>query len=97
MWMSRKGDGKGMDDLLELILEIILEGAAAAADSRRVPLPVRILLAALMILFFGGIAGLLIWTGIGSGNGILAVLGGLLLAWIAGVVFVRVKRIRKRR
>lgn len=86
-----------MDDLLELVLEIILEGAATAADSKRVPLPVRILLAALVILFFGGIAGLLIWTGIGSGNGMLAVLGGLLLAWIAGAVLARVKRIRKRR
>lgn len=86
-----------MDDLLELVLEIILEGAAAATDSKRVPLPVRILLAALMILFFGGIAGLLIWTGIGSGNGMLAVLGGLLLVWVAGAVLVRIKRIRKRR
>lgn len=86
-----------MDDLLELVLEIILEGAAAATDSKRVPLPVRILLAALMILFFGGIAGLLIWTGIGSGNGMLAVLGGLLLVWVAGAVLARIKRIRKRR
>lgn len=86
-----------MDDLLELVLEIILEGAAAATDSKRVPLPVRILLAALMILFFGGIAGLLIWTGIGSGNGMLAVLGGLFLAWVAGAVLVRIKRIRKHR
>ena len=86
-----------MDDLLELVLEIILEGAAAAADSKRVPLPVRILMAALMILFFGGIAGLLLWTGIGSGSWGLAVLGILLLVGFAALVLVRVKRIRKRR
>lgn len=86
-----------MDDLLKLVLGIILVGAAAAADSKRVPLPVRILLAALVTLFCGGIAGLLIWTGIGSGNGMLVVLGGLFLAWVAGAVLVRIKRIRKRR
>ena len=86
-----------MDDLLELILEIILEGAATAADSRRVPLPVRILMAGLLLLFFGGIAGLLLWTGIGSGNWGLTALGILFLTGFGALVYVRVRRIRKRR
>lgn len=86
-----------MDDLVELILEIILEGAAEAVGSRRVSLPVRILLACLLLLLFGGIAGLLLWAGIGSGNVGLTVLGILFFVWIAVLVFVRVRRIRRRR
>lgn len=86
-----------LDDLVELILEIILEGAVEAAGSRRVPLPVRILLACLLVLLFGGIAGLLIWVGIGSGNWGLTVLGVVFLAGFAVFTYARVKRIQKRR
>ena len=37
-----------MDDLMELILEVLVEGGAAAMGSRRVPLPVRVAIGAVL-------------------------------------------------
>ena len=46
-----------MEALLELVLEIILEGAVEATASQKVPLPVRIGLGFLLGAFFIGCSG----------------------------------------
>ena len=40
-----------MEDLVEALLELVLEGSFEASRSRIVPMPVRIVLAALVVLF----------------------------------------------
>ena len=69
-----------MDDLAEFLLELILEGAAGAADSRRVPMPVRVLAACAVGLLWFGTGGLVLWCGLATHRAGLAVLGAALLA-----------------
>ena len=86
-----------MDDLLEVVLEILIEGAVEAAGERRVPLAVRILLG----LFLAGAAltvvGLMIWVGIDTGDAALAVFGTVLALAAAGGAAYRVRRFCRRR
>ena len=78
-----------MDFLVELVLEILVDGALAGTVSRKVPLPLRILLGAVLLLFFGGIIGLIFWVGASSGSGVLVLLGFFLLGcccfWVKSV------------
>ena len=85
-----------MDDFLELLLEIIVDGAMGAAEDRRVPLWVRILLTAVLLALFLGISGLLIAAGIGTGRWGLIVLGALFLAGTAGMAVHKLRQRRKR-
>lgn len=55
-----------MDTLIEIILEIIIEGVFVTATYKRVPLPLRILAGILAVGFFGGVIFLLIFTGLVS-------------------------------
>lgn len=52
--------------MIEIILEIIVEGVFVTATARRVSLPVRIFAGILAIGFFGGVIFLLIFTGLVS-------------------------------
>lgn len=62
-----------MDDLLDLVLGILFEGALEAAGSRRVPLPVRVALWVVVLAFMAGIVGLVAWVGVETGRpGLLA-------------------------
>lgn len=65
---------------MELILEILVEGALTGAVDKKVPLPLRILLGLILLGFFGGTIGLLCWVGIASGKWQLTGLGVFLLA-----------------
>ena len=85
-----------MDDFLELLLEIIVDGAMGAAEDRRVPLWVRILLTAVLLALFLGISGLLLAAGIGTGRWGLIVLGALFLACTAGMAVHKLRQRRKR-
>ena len=49
-----------LDTLVEILLEIIVNGALDASDSKKVAMPVRILLAAGVVLFLGAVVGILI-------------------------------------
>ena len=62
-----------LDDFIELILELILDGAIEAAGSKRVPMPVRILLAAMIMALVFSVCGLLIYIGVGTGNALVGV------------------------
>jgi uncharacterized membrane protein YqjE len=78
-----------MNSLLELVLEIVMEGAIGAAGSRQVPLPVRLVLGGLLLALLLGLSGLLVWVGLDTGRwflaalGIAMFLGGLFRAWTA--------------
>ena len=85
-----------MDDLLDLLLDILVDGAIGAAEDRRVPLWVRILLTAVLLALFLGVSGLLIAAGIGTGRWGLIVLGVLFLVFTAGMTAHKLRR-RKRK
>lgn len=55
-----------MELIIEIILEIIIEGVFVTATYKRVPLPLRILAGILAVGFFGGVIFLLIFTGLVS-------------------------------
>ena len=85
-----------MDDFLDLLLDMIVDGAMGAAGSPRVPLWARILLGAVLLALFLGISGLLIAAGIGTGRWGLIVLGALFLACTAGMAVHKLRQRRKR-
>ena len=84
-----------MDGLLDILLSILVDGAAAAED-KRTPLWLRILLAAVLLAFFLGLSFLLIWAGVGTRNWLLAAVGALFLAGGTGLVLHKLRK-RKRK
>ena len=85
-----------MDDFLDLLLDILVDGAVGAVDSPRVPLWARILLGAVLLVLFLGVSGLLMAAGIGTGRWGLTVLGALFLVFTAGMTARKLRR-RKRK
>lgn len=57
-----------MEEIFEIIFEIIIEGTVELAKSRRVPLPLRILAAVLVVGLYGGLILLIVWAGLASFN-----------------------------
>lgn len=85
-----------MSELLEIVLEIILEGAVQTASSSRVPLIVRVVLAALLAAAWLGLSGLLLYVGAQSGSIPLLFCGGLFL-FCGGIMLAsKIHRIRRR-
>ena len=72
-----------MDDLLDLVLGILFEGALEAAGSRRVPLPVRVALWGVVLAFMAGIVGLVAGVGVETGRPGLLVLSAAMAAGFA--------------
>ena len=85
-----------MDDFLDLLLDIIVDGAMGAVDSPWVPLWVRILLGAVLLAFFLGLSGLLMAAGFSTGSWGLVALGVLFLGFAAGTAARKLRR-RKRK
>lgn len=83
-----------MNSLLELVLEIVMEGAIGAAGSRQVPLPVRLALGGLLLALLLGLSGLLVWVGLDTGRWSLAVLG---IALLLGGLFRARTAVRRRK
>lgn len=71
-----------MEDLFEVVIENLLEGAVdvidTASTSSRLPLGLRIACAVMLFLFFGGVFGLMIFAGV-----MLIVEDGL---WLPGII-----------
>ena len=79
-----------MDLILEIIFELLFEGAAHVAGSKKVPKWIRYPLAIIILLFIAAIIGLILWIGISSlkeniFGGIIAILIGLVLL-VCGVM-----------
>lgn len=86
-----------MDDVIELVLELILDGMVEAAGSKRVPLPIRIALTTLLAIFVLGVFGLLLWIGIQNKSVLMVSLAvALLMGCIIGIYF-KVKKYRNKK
>ena len=86
-----------MDDVIELVLELILDGMVEAAGSKHVPLPIRIILTTLLAIFVLGVFGLLLWIGIQNKSVLMIIIvAALLIACIIGIYF-KVKKYRNKK
>lgn len=75
-----------METIIECLVALVVEGAMEASGSQRVPRAVRLVLKAILILFFGCVIGLVALVGIGIlHEGSLGGAGFLLLAVIMAV------------
>jgi len=57
-----------MDDLVDLLLEVLIDGMLHGATSKKVPMPLRILLGAVLIGLFGGLVALLFIIAVQTGS-----------------------------
>lgn len=93
-----------MDDLLEalfeVIIEIVFEGLSGTAKSKRVPLPLRILAALLLLIIVAGVVGLIVFCGIILIKDYSVIAGVVILAVAAvlcgGLVWKFIKTFRDR-
>ena len=86
-----------MDMLIEILLEIVIEGSLEAAESKKVPMPVRILLAAGVVLIFGAVVGMLTWNGVIRKSLLLIISGVLFLALVILLAANKITRFQKKR
>lgn len=86
-----------MDDLVEIFLEIVLEGVIEAAGSKKVPMPVRILLAGVTVLLALGLLGFLFWTGVREQSLPVMLAAGALLVGLVLLFWQKVRKFRRRR
>lgn len=84
-----------LDMLIEILLEIIIEGSLEAAESKKVPMPVRILLAAGVVVILGAVVGMLIWNGVIRKSLLLIICGVLFLALVILLAANKITRFRK--
>lgn len=85
-----------MDFLLELVFEIILEGAIEAASDTKVPMPIRILLATVLLGLYLGLVVLIVYIGISNKNGLVIAIGIFLSLLIAGAVWYKCLKFKNR-
>ena len=86
-----------LDDIIEMILELILDGMVEAAGSKKVPMPIRIALGAILSLLILALFTLLLYVGISSGSVVLIVIAiVLLLAVVIGAAY-KVKAFKSRK
>lgn len=85
-----------MEFVLELILEIIIEGTFELSTSKKVILPIRIILSLILLLIYGALIGVIAMVGIGlwqDGNVPAALMVFGIDLFIAGVLaYVVAKR-----
>lgn len=79
------------EDIIEILLELILDGMAEAAGSRRVPMLIRVGLGVLLAAIVIGVCGLLLYVGIGSGSILLIVFSAVLFGAAAIWVCMKVR------
>ena len=88
-----------MEFLLELLLEIIMEGSIELGSAKSVPMPIRILAAVIVFSVFFGMGGVLVYMGCDAaqagdpGAAVALILVGAAL--LLGGIFVIVKMFRK--
>ena len=91
-----------MELLIELIIEFVAEGLFWGIDegleAKKVPMPLRILLALILIVFVLGIGGFIVFAGMSTNNVIVRVLLGIIFVVLFGGLTWKICKVfRKRR
>ena len=68
-----------MEMILEFLFELIVEGSLEATADKKVPWPLRILAAVILIGVYGGLIGTCFWYGIREKSLIMLLLGIIIL------------------
>ena len=84
-----------MELILEILFDLIVEGSLEAVGEKKVPLVLRILAAAVLLVVFGGLVGVLLYLGISEKNWIVAALGVVIALMIGLAVWKTVKKHRR--
>lgn len=86
-----------MEVILELVLELLIDGAITAVSERKVPIWLRVLAGAILTLFYGFFFGIFAWIGIRNKSILMITITGTLAIAILAVVIVKSNKIIKRR
>lgn len=86
-----------LDFIIEVILEIIVNGTIEAAGNKKISKPVRVLLVAILVMFFGGITGLLFWIWVTRNSWLLMLIAAIFLVLIILVAINKTTRFQKRK
>lgn len=71
------------DDIIELILDLVLNGAAEVVDCKKAPKAVRVISAVIILAVLIGVCGFLIWIGLSDDKVVLTLLGvGLFVLFV---------------
>ena len=89
-----------MEFIIELLVEIVLEGTIAIGSEKKVPMPIRILCGIIEFILFFGFGGLLVYTGYDSllendTSGYFGLVIGIII--IIGGIFIVYKMFKKKR
>lgn len=80
-----------MDDIIEFILELILEGSLELSKSRRVPMVLRVLATAVLAIILVGLVALfvaIVWACWQNGNEIVAIIAAFIgTATLTGLTY----------
>ena len=86
-----------LDLLFEILFELIFEGCIAVAEEKKVPLPLRILCAAFLVVVYAGFVGILLYIAIVNRSvlmGIIVAALGILLLFAFIYKFAKIKKKR---
>lgn len=85
-----------MDFILEICMEIILEGAETAVTEKKFPFWFRVTAAVFLLLFYMGFVGLLFYIGIRNESIIITGIAVFILVIIAAAIVKKYKEIGHR-
>lgn len=84
-----------MDILMEIIIEIVFEGALGSITKKRIPIFFRVMVAAILLAFYIGLGGILIYAGILYKSGIIVAIAILLLFAVAYIAVKKYRQIKR--
>ena len=84
-----------MELILDILFEIIVDGTIGAVGDKKVPLPLRIIAAVVLILIFGTVIVACLYIGISEKNWIGFAIAGLVAVIVVADVLPTMKRHRK--
>lgn len=85
-----------MDSIMEILLTIIFEGALDSITEKNIPWFLRIMTAAVLLLFYVGFGSILIYIGIKNNNGIVIGTAIFLLIIVSVVAAKKYQEIKRK-
>ncbi len=80
--------GGDMDLIMEILLELIFEGTLEMVTSKKIPMFIRLLAAVLLLAFYIGFGGVLIYIGI-KHKSIVVIICAVVLLLVVWIVTVK--------
>ena len=90
-----------MESIIEIILELVLEGSIEASKSSKIPKPVRYLITAMIVLLFIAFIGFIFWVGVivlkdNIPAGIFLILMGVVMTVLSVIKFIKTYLTKRR-